>query len=438
MLESIQKDNEIEDLLKENNLFFGRYNHRTVNNLAKKIDVTYNRLFGEKEEKIQQEETDKMRNEVPKDARTYKGSCYEKSVGGKKSKELAVYGDSPEQILEQLRAFNRGRTADMQIGACYIRKLNKEIDRYENPAKYDVATGMDITPIYLNLPHLPRTEYLKLVNRIKEGGAKFNPVQKRFYVTKQADLNLFRDYLPIAGTQAEIGENRSRNELPYEVEPGSDYYDNRVKITIKGMDPINIYGDSFDVHFPSLSAEETREIVEKFVLPGLEPVQSKPVQKQVVYNGKTYDKNQYDVIQKAISQHFTKEQLQLLERPDLTSDRLNEVRFAIKDGLSAEQIAQFATPEHEQWQMDLCRIGMQHGFSYNDLQGVIESKNYNKELWGERRNMLAKMIKEKDLSKRPSVLGKLRENEKTVAARTEGVAERDTLEKVRNAPACEK
>lgn len=446
--ESIQKDDEIKNLLKDNKLFFGTYNHETVNNLASKIQITYRRIFegieGKKQPLPEKEgagnENTKPKNTINGKEQAYKGTVYEKGRSNSQkgwSRPVDIYESSPEAILSRVQGWNNARSSDKQFEVCYVRKLNLENNTYENPIKYDVKTGIDITPIYLNLPHLSTDEYKKLVSRLSKDGARFNPIKKRYFVTKQANLNLFRDYLPIAGTQAEIGENRSRNELPYEIESGSDYYDNRVKITIEGMEPINIYGDAYDVHFPSLSAEETREIVEKYVLPGLEPPQSKPVQKQMEYNGRIYDRSQYNVIQKAISQHFTKEQLQMLERPELTSDRLNEVRFAIKDGLSAEQIMQFATPDHEQWQMDLCRIGMQHGFSYDDMNPVINPSGYNKEKWGERRNMLARMIKEKEAVQRPSALKKLRDNEKNVAAR-KASREKTVPEKMHNAPTVEK
>ena len=461
--ESIQKDEEIKKLLKDNQLFFGTFNHETVSNLASKIEITYKRLFGaiEAEQSPAQKSNDTekakpVNNETThnesrtsaatseavsasdnKTTQSYKGICYEKVEGQSKSKPIIIYGDSPEQIVEKVRGWNRTRTDKMKLDTCYVRKLNPETNKYENPAKYEVATGLDITPIYLNLPHLAKTEYMKLVNELKSNGAKYNPVEKAFFVTKQADLNLFRDYLPIAGTQAEIGENRSRNKLPYEIESGKDVYDNRVKITIEGMEPINIYGDSYGVHFPSLSAAETKEIVEKFILPGLEPEQSRPKQENIEYNGKTYERSQYNVILKAKEQHFTKEQIQMLERPELTSDRLNEIRFAIKDGLTPEQIAQFATPDHEQWQMDLCRTGMQHGLTYDEIKPLMDAAHYKKEDWALRRDALGKMIKDKNIRQRPSTLAKLHANEKIVAER-EAARDKPVPERELNVPVAEK
>lgn len=127
--------------------------------------------------------------------------------------------------------------------------------------------------------------------------------------------------------------------------------------------------------------------------------QSYQGKQEVEYNGRKYDPLQYDVLVLALKQNFTEEQMALLERPELTSGRLNEIRFAIKDGLSAEQIAQFATPAHEQWQMDLCRIGFQHGMTYNDFKPVINPVGYSIEQWGARRNQLTKMIKEQKKSR---------------------------------------
>lgn len=364
--------------------------------------------FPEAVEKLDQMLASTVKKEILQPARTgaveqsYQGSAYLKGTG-ERQEPVILYGSSPEDIVATLQGWNRERTEEMQLKTCYIRKLNTETNKYDNVAKYEVDSGIDITPIYLNVPYMDKDKFIKVAAELRNNGAKYNPVKKAFYITKQNDLNLFSNYLPIAGTQAEVRENEtsSENQLSYEIESGQEYYDNRVLVTVEGMAPFNIYGDKFDVHFPSLSAKETKEIIEKFVLPELEINKpEKIIPKEIEYNGQKYNPLQYNVLELAINQNFTQEQMALLEKPELTSDRMNEVRFAVRDGLSIEQIRFFATPAHELWQMDLCRVGMQHGMTYEELKPVISSTGYTPKLYGERRNQLNQMIKgrEKDFN----------------------------------------
>lgn len=329
--------------------------------------------------------------------------AYTKSTGDKPPK--AIYGDNVEHLISLLQDYNRGRTKDMKFQTCYVQKLNSD-NKYENIARYDVITGEDITPIYLNLPHLKQDRFKELVAEIKAAGAIYSPAKKAFFITRQMDLNKFSAYLPLSGAETIKGENRSR-ERNYTIEPGRDYYDNRVLINVEGLRPIQIYGDDYDVHFPSMSSEETRSIIEKYVLPDLRSkYQEKAIASEIEYNGQTYNPLQYDVLQMAEQQHFTKEQMSFLEHPELTADRMNEIRFAIRDGLSKEQIEQFANPAHEQWQMDICRVGMQNGFTYKELEPLLAVKDYRPENWGDRRGKLQKMIHEKQQQSR-SLLTKL-------------------------------
>ncbi len=204
-----------------------------------------------------------------KKERTYQGSAYLKGTG-KKQTPVIVYGSSQEDIIMRLQGWNATKTEEMKLMSCYIRKYNPENTKYENTVKYDVQTGNDITPIYLNLPHLDKNSYMQVVSEIKKNGAKYNPQKKAFFITRQDNLNLFSKYLPIAGTHTEQRENRSNTALHYDIEIGQKYDDNWAKVTIDGMKPITVYGEEQGVHFPSLSHEQAKEIIEKFVLPTLQ------------------------------------------------------------------------------------------------------------------------------------------------------------------------
>lgn len=207
----------------------------------------------------------------------YQGAAYLKG-NGKNQKPIFLRGNSPEDILSKLKDWNMTRTADMKLVTCYIRKHNPENNKLENAVKYDVATGADITPIYLKLPNLDRTSFMKVVSEVKANGAKYNYQKKAFYITRQNDLNKFYKYLPIS---------------------------------------------------------EMQQISEK-----------KQEQIQMIdYDGEKYNLLQYAVLTLAESKSFSPEQMkhlkkELLTHPELSSDSMGKILFAIRDGIPPETVYQ--------------------------------------------------------------------------------------------------
>ncbi|MDE5697840.1 MAG: hypothetical protein K2I96_10605 [Lachnospiraceae bacterium] len=77
----------------------------------------------------------------------------------------------------------------------YIREKNAATGQLGEASRYETATGRDVTPVYLSLPHMSRENFVKTTQYLKENGAKFSSTQKSWYVTKDQDLSRFKQFL---------------------------------------------------------------------------------------------------------------------------------------------------------------------------------------------------------------------------------------------------
>lgn len=122
----------------------------------------------------------------------YKGFAYTK---GNNTKPTILFGETRDDILKKLNAYNTARTQEYKFQTCNIgsRSLDAGTDKYTDYHRYEVATGKDITSIYLEIPPLKKEEFQKVTADLKEAGARFNPNKKQWYITSDQELQKFQD-----------------------------------------------------------------------------------------------------------------------------------------------------------------------------------------------------------------------------------------------------
>lgn len=292
----------------------------------------------EKEKNEQTDQKSNMSNVTKKSQ--YKGFA----SSPKDSKPTVVYADRLEELLSSLQRKNETRVeVNDKYVTCNIGALSPKTNLYEDFHKFDVQSGKDITPLYLKLPHLKRSEFAKLTEELRKDGAKYNAFNKKWYITRENDLNKFANYLEFF----DMKSNQKEAE--------------------NGLESIDI-----------IETEEKRH----------------------TYQEKNYTQEQIDVINRGIDGGLSNKQIQVFANPDFSSAQMEEIRFAIKDGLSDAQIASFASIDFKLWQMDFCRIGMQHGLTLETLQPVLVDDN---KPWANKRNQLSTMIKKNGMKEQERI-----------------------------------
>lgn len=226
----------------------------------------------------------------------------------------------------------------------------------------------------------------------------------------------------------------------YDISVSSEFYDNRCTIWMHNGQSIDLYGDQYGVHFPTMEAKEISEIVSNYmklqekapvselkegaevtfyvpdyeVLPngikdivGIKEVagtlQEISADKYVVQEAtgnstevlreNIYDERQAVIMQKAVSKSFSAEQMDLVGQPRLSAAQMEQVFNGIQDKLSIYQVALYANPSIEAWQMDIYRYGMGNGIHFDDVKEIIQNNSMKPTSWEDSRNMVDKMVK---------------------------------------------
>lgn len=137
----------------------------------------------------------------------YKGFAYIKG----NDKPYVLYGNSQTEIITRLQGYNRARSPELVYRNVNIGILDPNQEKYTNYHKFEVATGKDITSVYLHLPAMEREDFRLLTAQLKEEGAKYNAVKKSWYITQeQADNPVFAKYLQPDQKPAEVQQYVSK------------------------------------------------------------------------------------------------------------------------------------------------------------------------------------------------------------------------------------
>lgn len=123
-------------------------------------------------------------------SRRFVGTVY---LSGNETNKASFYGADLESVLNAIR--KQQENADSSVTKAKTVYI-KEQGATGASLKYDIASGKDITPIYLKLPFARKEEFKKITTYLKANGAVFNSHKKAWYVTKEQDLSKFETYLP--------------------------------------------------------------------------------------------------------------------------------------------------------------------------------------------------------------------------------------------------
>lgn len=121
-------------------------------------------------------------------------------------KNKVLYGNSIDEIISKWQKIENSRSEENKLGYCYI----KRNDDSSKVSRYEIATGRDVTLIYLKLPPMKKDEFAETVKQLKDDGAKFNKAKKEWYVTKDMDLSKFEKY--ISSKESVLGKLENNRE----------------------------------------------------------------------------------------------------------------------------------------------------------------------------------------------------------------------------------
>lgn len=122
-----------------------------------------------------------------------------------------------------------------------------------------------------------------------------------------------------------------------------------------------------------------------------------------LFNGLSFDEEQYGVIERGLVGRFTSEQMDYLMHPELPAYQLDEVRLAIKSGISnTEQLDMLLTPGLRAWQLDILRQGYENEIDMDKTAEIakigapesdISAIDRDSHKWGELKQQMMVLVR---------------------------------------------
>ena len=359
-----------------------------------------------------------------------------------------LHANTPEEIVMRLQNWNKTRPADMQFKVVNIGSLDNQQNKYVDYHKYEVATGKDISSVYLELPKMNKEEFLQTVSYLKENGAKYLPNSKKWYITADMDQTPFERFLTNKRSE-QVVNMQPESTKEYSLLLSKDVEANECMVAFHdGREPITLHGDQFGVNFAQFKTpDEVVEIVDDYIKKQMTGIKeenldlsklqagdklecyvpefseegfceiTKMVKMEATIEkiGKNdmyffsdcslpdystgaskstlFSESQANVINRTIEAQVAPEFIRIMANSELTVGQMDVISAAAKDGFLAQQIQNDFIDVSEKFlpapDMDMMRIGLQNGVEKKAIQGICSQERS----WADKRQLLNGEIK---------------------------------------------
>lgn len=385
----------------------------------------------------------------------YIGYAYMKNNNNPK----VILGNSKEKMIALLQAWNKTRTPGFTYDICNVGTYNQDTGKYGDYQKINVQTGKQVDLIFLQIPKgIDQEKFNNLLSYLNKNGARYNKSKKQWYITEDIK-DKFEEYLPDEAQQSEAVPQSTKTELFSNKISPIDFFDSvdvQYVVNLKNGESIRIsqkemlqMADAESIS--QLSAGRIVEVMEKKVdeylqlhqlrqpeacntgkqvtiyipeyqedlISGIKTItgiiQNESEESYFVLQGErlleiekanTYNKQQKDLMEKAVEKKLSAEKLNLLGSPNLSFEQMEQIFLGLEEGIHEFNVVLYADPKIPVWQMEVYRYGMSRGLSFYDVEDILKYQSETANDLEDSKNMIEKMIK----AQRNLIIKDLREN----------------------------